>query len=269
MRDIQYVEPFAGGAALAIGLLCEEYASKIHLNDLARPVYAVWHTILNDTDWLCKRVAAVKISMREWKRQRAVYDRRNDADLDELGFAALFLNRTNRAGIIRGGVMWGKKTAGTGTHDVRVTTDEMCERIKKIGRYRDRIRLYQMDGREFTDKVVRRLGRDAFVFFDPPYIENSRLLYLNTYTVDDHRQLARSVTRLQQPWIATYDPAAIRHSLYPSVRRIVYRLHYMANEKHKGREVMFFSDGLRLPKITDMLGWRMQLCRSASRISGA
>src|SRR6266571_4874744 len=108
LKNIHYAEPYAGGAAIGLSLLLDEYASTIHINDLSRPVYAFWATALQQTADLCQRISRVRVTMREWERQRAVYDNRERADLADLGFAALFLNRTNRSGIIGGGVIGGK-----------------------------------------------------------------------------------------------------------------------------------------------------------------
>ena len=119
LKNVDYVEPYAGGAAIALALLLEEYASTVHINDLSRPVYAFWHTVLNHTLDLCRRIECVKVTMREWHRQRAIYEERDTADLGDLGFAALFLNRTNRSGIIGGGVIGGKHQNGEWALDVR------------------------------------------------------------------------------------------------------------------------------------------------------
>ena len=102
LKDIQYVEPYAGGAAVALALLFGEYASVVHINDLSRPVYAFWHSVLHSTVELCRRIERTKITMPEWHRQHGIYENRETAELDELGFATLFLNRTNRSGIIGG-----------------------------------------------------------------------------------------------------------------------------------------------------------------------
>src|SRR5690349_12151600 len=85
LRDVQYAEPFAGGASVALRLLMDEYASVIHVNDLSRPVFAFWHCVLNDTKALCDRIDRTNITMREWRRQRAVYEDREAADLPDLG----------------------------------------------------------------------------------------------------------------------------------------------------------------------------------------
>jgi DNA adenine methylase len=51
-----YIEPYAGGASVALYLLLEGHVKEITINDLDRSVYAFWHSILNETEKFCNKI---------------------------------------------------------------------------------------------------------------------------------------------------------------------------------------------------------------------
>lgn len=263
LHDIEYAEPYAGGASLALELLFEEYASVIHINDLSRPVYAFWHAVLNDTAAFCAEVAAAPITIDEWHKQRAIYDSADRADLFELALATFYLNRTNRSGIIAGGVIGGKKQTGQWSIGARFSKDDLIRRIRKVGRYRNRIMLYRQDAMNFIEDVVDGLPANSLAFLDPPYIDKGASLYLNTYTTDDHIDISERVSELRQPWVVTYDyDPAVSLQLYPNAQRLSFELSYSAQDRRGGREAMFISRQLALPAGAS---GRFAISRAASR----
>ena len=113
-----YLEPFAGGAGVALSLLALEYASHVHINDLNRSVHAFWQSVLREPEELCSLISRTRVSMAQRRRQCAVQTD-PDASPLELGFSTFFLNRVNRSGIILGGVIGGHDQAGDWKLDAR------------------------------------------------------------------------------------------------------------------------------------------------------
>src|SRR5258706_9901788 len=139
--DGEYVEPYAGGAGIALELLFHEYVSKIYINDISRPIYSFWRSVLEHTDELIRLIRTVKLSVHSWDRQKKILSHPDDHDDLQLGFATFFLNRTNRSGILNGGVIGGRDQSGPWKIDARYNAEELTYRIAEIAKFKNRIKI--------------------------------------------------------------------------------------------------------------------------------
>jgi DNA adenine methylase len=246
-----YVEPFAGGAGVAIDLLLGKVAGKIHLNDLCKPVYAFWRSILNHTEDFCRRISRASLTIDEWKRQRHTLKHpRGVAQLD-LGFSFFYLNRCNRSGIPSGGVIGGLDQTGEWKIDARFPRNELIHRIEAIAAKRDCISVKNLDAKVYLTEYCNSLPKTSLVYCDPPYYHKADRLYLNHYEPEDHAEIARTIQkRVKLPWIVSYDnaPEVVEH--YAGCKSFVYDLQYNVAKVYKGREVFFFSNKVTLPKAS-------------------
>lgn len=248
LGDLDYVEPYAGGASLGLFLLFNEYASRIFVNDLSRPVYAFWWAMVHENERFVEQLNQTEVTMAEWREQRQIYQAAEGPDLFALGFAAFFLNRVNRSGIISGRPIGGLEQSGRWKLDARFNREDLLERVRRVGRYRTRISVSCQDAADFIDVAGSLVGEESLFFIDPPYIDSGRDLYLNRYDAEGHRQIERKVVDLRHHWIVTYDSlGATRLGLYADHSRVGFRLPYSAQSRRQGQEVMFLSPSLRAP----------------------
>ena len=255
IRRSHYVEPYAGGASLALHLLFNRQVSDIHLNDIDPGIWSFWHSVLNELDALAAKITETEISVSEWHRQKQIYKAQNTDHPLELGFATFFLNRTNRSGIIgSGGVIGGLDQTGNYKIDCRFNRPELIERISKINRFKRSIHLTKMDAIEFIKFTDVTLSDDAFYMIDPPYFAMGSSLYTNFYNGEDHAALSEIISRLTKPWIITYDNCNDIARLYREFRQFEFGITYSANEKRTGRELMIASENLTISEeILDLL----------------
>jgi DNA adenine methylase len=249
MNDLtgcHYAEAYAGGAGIALTLLYLEYASHVHLNDLDRAVYSFWRATLDQPDEMARMVRDTPLTLEERLRQKAVYRDPGTSTL-ELGFATFYLNRTNRSGIIHGGVIGGNKQEGAYRIDARFNRVALARRVEKVASYAPRITLYNKDAVDFIAQDLPAIPGKTLVYLDPPYYANGARLYRNTYKHDDHAKIAGLVGSIPHPWIVSYDDADPIKTLYGNYRQQTFGLGYSANARYKGTEVMVFSDPLKVP----------------------
>jgi len=245
---VAYIEPFAGGAGIAWALLLDGSITTVHLNDLDPAVYSFWRSVRDKTEELCRLIRDTQVRMSTWNRQKEVIREPSDYSMLELGFAAFFLNRTNRSGVIRGGVIGGQKQAGKWKLGCRYNKKALIQRIQQIATEGRRIHLYHTEARRFIVQILPQLSRHSLVFLDPPYFGRGHDLYLNLYKSSDHAALAKDIQdKIRQPWIVSYDdvPAIRRH--FTGVTRARYRLSYSVAERYVGSELLFFSPRLKIP----------------------
>jgi DNA adenine methylase len=241
-----YCEPFAGGAGIACRLLLNGNVSEIWINDIDPAIHAFWHSVLNSTEELCERITNTPLDMAEWHRQRAVQSE-GAPSLLRLGFSTLFLNRTNRSGILRGGVIGGKHQKGNYLLDCRFDRADLVRKIRRIALYREQIRLSCTDARLYVGSTLKKLPDHALVNIDPPYYRAGPDLYTNSYGHKDHAALARAIKAMPHRWMLTYDDAPEIRAMYAGLTQYSKTLTYYAQVKRAAVELLVLSPRLAPP----------------------
>lgn len=238
-----YVEPYAGGVGAGLGLLVSGQVERVVINDLDPAIYAFWATLIADPDGFIEKIARVKLSVAEWRRQREIYLDDEGANLAERGFATFYLNRTNHSGVLNGGPIGGIDQKGKYKIDARFNRSELSERIRVLGLYAEKIDVCAEDGISVINRYGRR--KNTFIYADPPYFEKAGSLYLNAFRAEDHIALAATLNKLaDRPWLLTYDNVPQVHDLYSGRRRRSFTLHYSAHRVTAATEIAVFSDSL-------------------------
>jgi DNA adenine methylase len=245
-----YCEPFAGGAGIACRLMLTGAVSEIWINDIDASIYAFWHSVLNTPDELCRWIEKTPLTIKEWKRQRAV-QQDNAASIFQLGCSTLFLNRTNRSGILKGGVIGGLEQIGDYPLSCRFNRLDLVRKIQRLAIYKDQIHLSRMDAEIYMKSVVPKLPNHSLVNIDPPYFGKGPGLYTSFYKPKDHAALSRVVRSTKKPWMLTYDDAPEILELYAGMPRLLKELNYTAQVKRIGIELLVMSKKLNWPDSVD------------------
>lgn len=235
-----YVEPFAGGFGIGIGLLCENVVPSVILNDFDSHIYHFWYSVLNDTDGLLRLITDTPITIGEREKQMQNY---RDADADTLtdGFATLFLNRVNFSGVLKGGPIGGLDQSGAYKIDCRFNKEDIGRKIEAIAQRKNKIRLYNKDAGYLIRMHLMKMKASMFLNIDPPYVIKGSRLYTNFFTEGDHVNLQRVIVKhldAAYPWIITYDDCSLVRDLYRQFHMQEYGINHNAGGTVPGKELV-------------------------------
>ncbi|NOZ39304.1 MAG: DNA adenine methylase [Planctomycetes bacterium] len=263
LRGTSYYEPFAGGAGAALTLLERGVVSELFLNDLDARVFAFWRATINQTSQMIERTMSVPLTIKEWKKQRAICRTPSRHSQIDVGFAAFYMNRCNRSGILTGaGPIGGLKQSGKWRLDVRFYRESLAERLDSIGRNRNRIFVSRLDSIEFLKTALPRglKRRKAFVYLDPPYVVKGQRLYLNAYDQQDHARLASYLCKQNiLPWFMSYDDTPLVRELYKKNTLSTLTIDYKLHQKRSAEELIITPPGLATPSSCRIAGQDRQL----------
>lgn len=240
-----YYELYAGGAGIALELLLSDDVDNIVLNDADPHIFAFWNTVLTHSESLIAMIEETPVNVDTWRQQREVYFSSDGHSSIEVAFATFYLNRCNRSGIItKAGPIGGLDQKGKYKIDCRFNKQELIKRICNIAQRANRIELHNEDTLKFIKENLSRLAdKSVFMYLDPPYYEKGKVLYLNYYKYDDHKQLRNLLEENRAlQWLVSYDNVDEIRELYSEFYTEEHSIKYSLQDKRSAMELFVYSD---------------------------
>lgn len=248
-----YVEPYAGGAGVALDLLINKYVDNIYLNDSSFPIYAFWNSVIKKPEELCRMISKASLTVDEWKKRREIVKNPSEFTEIEVGYSTFYLNRCNRSGVLSGGLIGGLSQNGKWRMDARFPRNELIRRIEIIASKKNNIFVSNLDAEDYILNKIPSLPEKTLIYCDPPYFEKAQGLYLNAYREKDHQRISNIIqNNLNKKWIVSYDSAPQILSYYKERNHFLYDLQYNVSRVYKGKEIFVFSDDLIIPETSKL-----------------
>ena len=241
LRGCTFYEPFAGSATLSWQLLEDGIIENAVINEKDPLLYHFWNSVFNYTDELIELITNTEINIETWNecakyKELAFLLGKNSY---QIGFAALFLNRTNFSGILKANPIGGKKQESDYKLDCRFNKEKIIKSILDISKYKNNVKVFNDDAIDFMRKELKyKRNRCTFVYIDPPYYKEGPGLYRYYYLDSQHRKLADFIKSKKFPWLLSYDDTLEIRKLYNRRTCINLYLDYSVKTSKKGKEIL-------------------------------
>jgi len=236
LRQKTYTEPYSGGFGIGVKLLLCGAVENVIINDFDQCVYAFWKSLFFNTDRLVKLINETEINIENWRKQKNIYNNYKNFTELEVGFATLFLNRTNYSGVLKGGPIGGLEQKGKYKIDCRFNKERIIKIIRALAEKKDKVEIFNLDAIALIEKLKKQES-EIFYYFDPPYVAKGKELYTNYYKDQDHENLATRIHATTAKWIMTYDNCDLIKKLYERYNPQEFSLRYSAGQAKTGSEL--------------------------------
>ena len=245
-----FYEPFAGSAAISLLLLENQVISKAVLNELDPLLYNFWFSVFNHTEELITLIRNTDITLENW-HEFSLY-RNNDYLQDktsvQIGFAGLFLNRTNFSGILKANPLGGLNQQSQYPINCRFNKDKIINSIQQLSLYGNKITLYNLDAIDFMKQALRyKRNRKTFVYIDPPYYKEGANLYRCYYTHEQHMLLSKFILSKTYPWLISYDNAEEIRKMYKQLSTLTIHMDYSVHTSRNAEELLI--SNIKIPPM--------------------
>ena len=222
--DDTFADVFVGGGSVLLAV-AEKYPKiKLYANDKDYWIYCFWKIIsdpnvkLNDLFDLMAQKPTVNL----------FNTLRQDTSTDEINCAykAIFFNRTAFSGILKSGVLGGKKQKSNYTVDCRYNFTKLKNKIIKCRSLLVGRTIVSND--DFTQYPA--LTDNIPIYLDPPYFVKGNGLYREQMNNNNHIQLS-SLLQNRSNWILSYDDHPKIRELYKNNNIIDLSVEYCINGK--------------------------------------
>jgi len=254
-----FLEPFAGGASVALELADLGLVEKIALADIDPWVASFWQTTFEDCDWLCNKVETIEVDLRSWDR----FKRTKAKSRRWQALACLFLNRTSFNGALHrtAGPIGGRAQISDYDIGCRFPRERLVKRLRACEQLASKGKVAWVRCQPALEAIrdarqhAKREGLSMFTYLDPPFWAKSSQLYRYGFAEFHHEELAEALRWVQEPWLLSYDVSPDINELYDKhdARQVNVELLYTGTQRAAYEELVI-TNLKQLPVNTKL--WR-------------
>lgn len=204
-----YVEPFGGSAAV----LLRKQPSEVEIyNDINRFIFDFFKCLRDNPTHLLSSLVFLPYSRQLFEELKTAADKEEwPDDIISRSAAWFYLQRSSFSGIYGSGWRHAK------TRNIASTFTRLIPRLFNIAA---RLKNVQFENKDFREIFKLYDAEDTLFYVDPPYLGVEDRYQSSNFTMEDHKDLARTLHTIRGKACVSYYPHPFVDKIYRDWRRV-------------------------------------------------